>query len=699
VSALPVLHPNLAQALFAPRGIALLGASSDAAKHTARPLRFLRKHGYTGLIVPINASRSDVLGERAWPSLAEAPGEIDHAFVMLRGEFVEQALEECGARGIPVATILSGGFADAGVEGAARQSRLVARARALGVRLLGPNSMGVIDIPGCVALTVNAVLEIDALPAGTTSVVSQSGTMLGTMLSRGAPRGLGFAKLISVGNEADLGVGELVEMLVDDPATRVILLFLETVRDSARLAAAARKAHAAGKAVVAYKLGRSRLGEALAHSHTGALAGSDAAVDAYFRDCGIVRVDLLETLIEIAPLVCGRSPPVQTHATRVAVLTTTGGGAASVVDRMGMHGLETVTPDASLRERLAAHGVQSAPSPIIDLTMAATGERYADVLEVLLESPACDAVLAVVGSSAQFHPQLAIEPILRSPRTTKPLAVFLTPHAERSLALLAARGIAAFRTPESCADALAAFFGWRVPRRLLDQTSIASRPDWPSGLPRRGRLHEAQALALFSALGVPTVETAIARAPRYEHGLDYPVAAKVLSPDIAHKTEAGGIALRISSRSEFDEQVRRLLVSVAATHPAARVEGIIVQRMEVGLAEVIVGYRHDDMVGPLVLVGAGGTLAEIYGDYALRLAPVSEHEAATMIEEVKGLATLRGYRNLPRGDVAALATVVVALSRLALVPGQPVAEAEINPLIVKSKGVVAVDGLVVLKDH
>jgi acetate---CoA ligase (ADP-forming) len=699
VSALPVLHANLAQALFAPRSIALLGASSDATKHTARPLRFLRKHGYTGRIVPIHASRGEVLGERAWPSLAEAPGEIDHAFVMLRDESVEQALEECGARGIPVVTILSGGFADAGAKGAARQSRLVARARALGVRLLGPNSMGVIDIPGCVPLTVNAVLEMDALPAGTTSVVSHSGTMLGTMLSRGAPRGLGFAKLISVGNEADLGVGELVEMLAEDPATQVILLFLETVRDSAGLAAAARKAHAAGKPVVAYKLGRSCLGEALAYSHTGALAGSDAAVDAYFRDCGIVRVDLLETLIEIAPFVCGRSPPVLAHAARVAVLTTTGGGAASVVDRMGMHGLKTVAPDAALQERLAALGVESLTSPIIDLTMAATGQHYADVLEVLLESPACDAVLAVVGSSAQFHPQLAIEPILRSAKTAKPLAVFLTPHAERSLALLAERGIAAFRTPESCADGLAALFAWRVPRRMPDQTAMASRPDWPRELPRRGRLHEAQALALFSALGVPIVESAIARAPRYEHGLGYPVAAKILSPDIAHKTEAGGVALHITSRSEFDEQVRKLLVSVAVTQPAARIEGIIVQRMEVGLAEVIVGYRHDDMVGPLVLVGAGGTLAELYRDYALRLAPVSEDEAATMIQEVKGLATLRGYRNLPRGDVAALAKVVMAFSRLALVPGQPVAEAEINPLVVRSTGVVAVDGLVVVNDH
>ncbi|HEY6239669.1 MAG TPA: CoA-binding protein, partial [Burkholderiales bacterium] len=227
-------------------------------------MRFLRKHGYTGRILPINASRSEVLGERAYPSLAEAPGPIDQAFIMTPGDSVERAIEECGARGVAVATIFSDGFADAGAEGAVRQARLIARAKALGVRVLGPNSMGLVDVPGRIALTVNAVLEMDSLPAGTTSFVSQSGTMIGTVLSRGAARGLGFAKLVSVGNESDLGVAELVALLADDPATRVILLFLETVRDGAALAAAARRAHAAGKAVVAYKLGLSQLGAALA---------------------------------------------------------------------------------------------------------------------------------------------------------------------------------------------------------------------------------------------------------------------------------------------------------------------------------------------------------------------------------------------------------------------------------------------------
>jgi acetate---CoA ligase (ADP-forming) len=664
---------TLAQALFRPRAIALIGASGDAGKNSARPLRFLRKHGYAGRIVPINASRGEVLGERAYRSLSDAPGEIDHAFVMTPGDSVERAIEECGTRGVPVATIYSDGFADAGEEGAARQARLVARAKALGVRVLGPNSMGLLDIPGRVALTVNAVLEMDGLPAGTTSFVSQSGTMLGTVLSRGAARGLGFAKLVSVGNESDLGVAELVELLAEDAGTRVILLFLETVRDSARLASAARRAHAAGKPVAAYKLGRSRLGESLARSHTGALAGEDAALDAYFRDCGIVRVDQLETLVEIPPLLAGRAPPDLSRAPRVAVVTTTGGGAASVVDRLGMAGIETFAPGSE--------------SPIVDLTMKATAGQYAATLDELLASPDCDAALAVVGSSAQFHPQLAVEPILHSKKSAKPLAAFLTPHAEASLALLARAGVAAFRTPEACADALAAYFAWRSPRAFP-----AGRAEWPPGLPRRGRLDEAQALELFASLGITVAGHAVAPPPDFGHAIPYPVAAKALSSEILHKTEAGAVRLGIADRAAFERAARDLLGRV----PGAR--AVLVQKMEGGLAEAIVGYREDPVAGPIVLVGAGGTLAEIYKDSVLKLAPVSEDEAAAMIERVKGFATLRGYRGLPRGDLGALARAVAALSRLALLPGRPVAEAEANPVIVKEKGAVAVDALAVMKE-
>ncbi len=656
---------SIARALFAPRAVALYGASGDAAKNTARPQRYLSKHGYGGKIVPINATRPEVLGLPAFKSIQDSKQKIEHAFIMV--EDVERALEDCGRSGVPVASVFSDGFADVGEKGAARQRKLVERARALGVRLLGPNSMGMINLTGRVALTVNAVLEMDAPPAGGTSIVSQSGTMLGTVLSRGAARGLGFSKLVSVGNESDLGVGELVELLAADPETRTILLFLETVRDAEALAWGARAAHAAGKPVIAYKLGRSALGERLARSHTGALAGEDAALDAYFRDCGIARVDMLETLIEIGPLLEGRKPPNLDRVPRVAVVTTTGGGAASVVDRLGTLGIETASPDPH--------------SPIVDLTMGKKSATYGAVVEELLAFPGCDAVLAVVGSSAQFHPQLAVDPILAAKRGAKPLAVFLTPHAEASLALLAQAGVAAFRTPEACADALHAFFAWKSPARKLGGS--------PQDIPLKGKRDEQQAMALFSAVGVPVVESAVARAPDYAHALPYPVAAKILSAEVAHKSDVGGVVLGIANRAEFEEKIHFI---------ARGGQPILVQKMEAGLAEAIVGYRDDPVVGPLVMVGAGGILAELYNDVVLRLAPVDEAGALEMIAQVKGFAVLRGYRGRPPGDLQALAKAVAAMSRLALLKGRPVQEAEANPVIVKAQGVVAVDALVVLKE-
>jgi acyl-CoA synthetase (NDP forming) len=624
--------------------------------------------GFAGKVFPVNATRPELFGLPALKSLDGTKEEIDHAFIMVSD--VEAALEDCGRKGVRVASVFSDGFADVGPEGMARQQKLAARAQALGVRLLGPNSMGMINLSGRCPITVNAVLEMDAPPVGGTSIVSQSGTMLGTVLSRGAARGLGFSKLVSVGNEADLGVGEIVGMLAADADTRSVLLFLETVRDAEALARGARAAHAAGKPVVAYKLGRSRLGESLAQSHTGALAGEDAALDAYFRDCGIVRVDMLETLIEIGPMLAGRRPPDLSHPPRVAVVTTTGGGAASVVDRLGTHGIETATPDGN--------------SPIIDLTMGKQAAGYGAVVKQLLEFEGCDAVLAVVGSSAMFHPQHAVEPIIKSNTGGKPLAVFMTPQADQSLALLAEAGIAGFRTPEACADAFHAYFAWRSPRKR----EAGGAPAWPKEVPAAGKLTEAQAMALFASLGVPTVAAEIVQGPDFAHSIAYPVALKVLSAEITHKSDAGGVALGIGSPAELHEKARAL------SKMSSR---LLVQKMEHGLGEAIVGYRDDPVVGPLVMVGAGGILAELYNDVVLRMAPVDEAGAQEMIAQVKGFAALRGYRGLPKGDLAALAQAVAAMSRLALLPGRPVREAEANPVIVKARGAVAVDALAVLK--
>ena len=682
----------LFQALFEPRSIALIGASGDASKNTSRPQRYLRKHGYTGRIIPVNPGRDEIVGEKAYPDLASIPGAVDHAFIMVPASAVEPVIEQCVARNVPVATIYSDGFAETGPEGRRAQERILGIARAGGVRVIGPNCIGLMNTdPGC-AISVNAVLEMAQIKVGPLALVSQSGSMLGGLLSRGLGRGVGFSKLISVGNESDLSVGEFADLLVDDRHTQTILLFMETIRDADKLAHAARRAYAAGKRMIVYKLGRSEVGQDLAASHTGAMAGADEMADAFFRAHGIVRVDTLENLFELPALLADQKPA-KRH--RVAVMTTTGGGAASVADRLGTYGVDVVAPTAEVIAKLAAQNVTIGLARLTDLTLAgAKKEIYSAVLNTLLASDHCDLVLAVAGSSAQFQPQVAIEPLLEAKRDGKPLASFAAPHAETSLKLLGEAGIAGFRTPESCADAIRAWRDWTGPvdQPKRDEQRLRAATALLEGA--GAQLDEFRSCQVFEALGVARAASEVIKSPEQKVRVPFPVVAKILSPDILHKTDAGGVMLNIADADALETAARDILSRVKGRHPDAKIEGILVQRMEQGLAELILGFKRDPQVGPVVVLGIGGVLAEIYHDFAVRLAPVSVDAARTMIDEVKGLAVIRGYRGMPKGDLDALARTVSAFSQIAF--ADDVAEAEINPLIVKreGKGVVAVDGLI-----
>jgi acyl-CoA synthetase (NDP forming) len=358
--------------------------------------------------------------------------------------------------------------------------------------------------------------------------------------------------------------------------------------------------------------------------------------------------------------------------------------------------VEVVAPTDAVIAKLAEQNITIGKARLTDLTLAgAKKEIYSAVLNALLASDHCDLVLAVAGSSAQFQPQVAIEPLLEADRRGKPLASFAAPHAETSLKLLAQAGIASFRTPESCADAIRAWRDWKAP--VEKPARNGTRVDAAAALLRDAgaQLDEYRSTAVFSALGVPRAASQVITAPDQAADIAFPVVAKILSPDILHKTEAGGVVLNIGAPIALESAAREILERVGRNYPGARIEGILVQRMEKGIAELIVGYKRDPQVGPVVVLGIGGVLAEIYKDFAVRLAPVSVEDANAMIDEVKGLAVIRGYRGMPKGDRAALARAVSAFSQLAFV--DDVLEAEVNPLIVKrdGDGVVAVDGLIV----
>jgi acyl-CoA synthetase (NDP forming) len=687
---------TLQQVLFSPASVAIVGQSDDAGKTAGRPLKFLRQMGYAGRVYPINPRRETVLGERAWPSLAALPEPPEHVYVVTPTEAAVEAVVECGELGVKVATVLADGFAEVGAKGLAREARLREVCARTGLRLVGPSSLGIVDLRSKAMLTANAAFDEKELPVGRIFAASHSGSMIGALLTRGKARGIGFAGLVSVGNEVDLSLGDICEATLDDGGIDGYMLFLETMRHAASLRRFALAAAARGKPVLAYKLGRSAAARELAVSHTGALAGEDDVADVFLAECGIARVDTLDALIEGLPLLARVRVPERAPQRRaVGVLTTTAGGATMVVDPLASRGVAVERPSDATLARLAAAGIEVKPARLVDLTVA--GARYDTVkatLDILLTAPEFDLVLAVLGSSARAQPEVTVRPMIECAGAGKPLAAFFAPEAPEALAMLGRAGVPNFHTPEACADAIAAALSRRAPRPEV----IAS--SWPGLSGASGRmLDELEAGALIDRLGIArapaiALEAGIASAPALP--FPYPVAVKVLSAEIAHKTDVAGVVLGVTDGDGLLAAIRQICAAVAEHRPGAPVIRVLVQPMAAGVGEVLIGYRVDRDVGPLAMVAIGGVLTEIARDRSLRLAPVDVATAREMLGELRGLPLFTGYRGRPAGDLGALAQAIAALSRLADDP--TVAEAEINPLIVRpaGEGVVAVDALVKL---
>ena len=686
----------LAQALLSPRSIALVGASDDTSKTAGRPLQFLRQAGFAGAIYPVNPRRALVQGEKAWAALADLPEVPEHVFVLSGTDSVLETVAECGRLGVKVVTVLASGFSESGTAGAAREEALRAIVRETGVRLVGPSSLGVIHPRAHLLLTANAAFAEPDIPQGRVFVASHSGSMIGALVSRGRARGVGFAGLVSVGNEVDLSIGEICAATLDDPGIDSYVLFLESLHHGPALRSFAREAARRGKPVMAYKLGRSPAAAEMVVTHTGALAGEDDVAEAFLRDCGIARIGILDALLESRPLALRlplRAP--EAARPRVGIVTTTGGGAAMVVDQLGIRGLDAEPASAATLAKLAAVGIQVSPGRIVDLTLA--GARY-DVmkgaLDILLQAPEFDLVVAVVGSSARLQPELAVKPIIDSAGSAKPLAAMLVPEAPQAIAQLTAAGVPCFRSPESCADVITALFNRRSPLHLQE-------PAWDAAVlaTRPVHLNEAQAYDLLDQLGLP--HAAYVTLPLQSdmvHALpfEFPVAVKVCSADVPHKTEVGGVLLNIDSAASLNAALGTLRRNLAELAPGVSAELALVQPMRAGLAEVLVGYRIDPDAGPLIMLAAGGIWTDLLRDRSIRLAPVSVLTAQEMISEVRALKILTGLRGKPRGDLAALAQAISALSQLAVQPEHGVLEAEVNPLMImaEGQGVLAVDALI-----
>jgi acyl-CoA synthetase (NDP forming) len=685
--------------LFHPRSIAIVGASADLDKLTGRPLVYLQRFGFAGTIYPINPRCDSIAGLTCYPDVKSLPAPPDVGIVLLGAERVQDAVRDLSKAGTAAAVILASGFAEAGAEGQQRQGDVMAAAGPM--RILGPNTIGLVNITDKIALSVSNALQIDELIEGNIGVVSQSGGILGSLLSRAFGRGIGFSKLIATGNEADIDVSECIEYLTEDKTTAVIALYLEGLRDAKRFRAATEKAAAAAKPIVVFKVGRSEAGVRSAVSHTGALAGADRVYDALFKQTGVIRAAMFADLLDIpAALATGQT----LSGNRVAIVTSTGGAATLVADSCGMAGLHTPPPDRVTADRLLALQIRDASldrNPI-DVTLGGLRpDVLRSVIEILLDSPSYDAVIVIVGSSGLGRPDLVANPVIEArAKSKKPLLVYVSPDAPNIIKHLNRHGVPAFGAPESCALALSAM---RQNGRLEARPKLASVAK-PHGLVAKdlgsGPLNEADSKKLFARFGIPTVqEFVVASAHEAEqaaHTLNGNVVLKILSREIAHKTEVGGVIVNVNPH----DVARRCEEMHAAVTKAtqAPLEGFLVQEMIANGTEMILGFHRDPQLGPAVLLGLGGTTAELFNDTTLRLPPLGRPDAEEMIDELKGSALLRGFRGRAKCDVDALASTIVAFSEMVVELGDRLLEAEINPLFVlpERQGVRAGDGVVVL---
>ena len=691
---------KLTQSFFNPSSIAIIGASSNEKKTGSRIQRYLVSHGYKGRIFPVNPNRDNIFGLRCYPNLKKINEKIDHIFIALDGDKIIEAINDAVSINVKCATILSGGFSESGSEGLDLEKKILDIANKGNIRVLGPNSIGIINISDSVILSANAMLELPNLKKGGLSVISQSGSLIGALLAHGASRGIGFSKLISVGNESDLSVGEIGKMLVDDVDTDTIILFLETLRNSSEVAEMARLAHKAGKAVITYKLGKSDLGKELAKSHTGAIAGSDEAFNAFIKYNGMSRVQIFETLIEVPNLFKNK---VIAKGKRIGIATTTGGGGAMVVESISSSDIEVINPGPSMSKLMKQYNIPYNDNKLVDLTIAgAKPEIVNDVIKEFMENKNCDLVVMVVGSSAKFRPDQAIEPLLKWANNSKPLVVYVAPDAPEALQLLNENGIACFRTPESCAEGIKAYLNNKSPKIIdnnYEQINFNKIKTILKSVKYKN-LTEFEALKVFDIMGIKTVRSKIvsnilkSRELTMEFG--FPLVMKILSSQIQHKTDTGGVELNITSEADLKNRHKKLCKVFDKLEVENPDREFLLQKMETGISEIILGYRVDELVGPIVVIGSGGVLSEIYDDKSVRIAPVDFKEAKKMINEVKSLVTITGYRGLPRADINILAKAIVDMSQLASI--KAIKEAEINPVLIKEgqEGIVAVDGLITL---
>ena len=699
-------------ALLRPASVAVIGASNDPTRIGGRPIRYLRAAGFAGRIHPVNPKHAGVQGLPAFRRIEDVPEAVDLAIVAVPAPSVVDTVEACAACGVQVVVIYSAGFAEMGAEGRRQQRRLTEIAAQTGLRIVGPNCLGVYNSEIGFFATFSTTLE-DGFPApGGVALVSQSGAYGSHLSLLARKRHIDIRYWVTTGNEADLSVPEVLGWLAEQDDVSVIMAHAEGIKDRETLLGALRTARAHRKPVVFQKVGVTDVGAQAAQSHTASLAGADPVYEAAFRQFGAYRAHDTDEMLDIA---YAASFGVFPESPRVALVSISGGVGVQMADAAVGFGLDVAPLSESAQQRLKAALPYASPRNPVDITAQAFNrvELIADNLGIVFEEEQHDAVVAfftyVAAADGMIEP---IRDAIHAARERRPgcalvLSIVAPPDVVRQYEAV---GCPVFEDPTRAVRSVAALHRFS---RIFAERADPARSEGAGGAsdaaamkPRtsslpKGPISEREAKRLLSEAGVPVVEEELARtadeAARTAAAFDGPVAVKLCAPDLLHKTELGGVVLDVSTEAEARQAYETITSRARTASPAVEIEGVLIAPMVRDGVETILGVRHDPTFGPVVLFGLGGTLVEVIDDVSFRVAPFGEAEARRMIAETRAAKVLRGSRGRGPYDIAALTAALARLSVFAAEHGDRIDSAEINPFVVLAEGhgAVALDAVIV----
>jgi len=692
------------EALFAPKSIAVIGASNRQGSVGRAVFTNILLNEYTGTVYPVNPKDRSISGVRSYPSIGHLPESVDVAVVVVPAAVVPAVTEECGKKGVKGLIIISAGFKEVGQDGAALERQVASLAQKYSMRMVGPNCLGTINTDPEVRLNASFASQMPL--EGSIAFASQSGALGEAVIDYATGEGIGFSKFISVGNKADVNENDILEYLREDPKTKVILLYIEDIVDGRKFVDTVSKV-TEEKPIIAVKAGVSPEGAKAASSHTGALAGSDEAYNAILKQSGVLRVESIIDLFDYARAFAKQPLP---RGNRVAIITNGGGPGIMATDASVRYGMQisqfSEATKAKLRAGLPKEASVNNP---VDLIGDAQSDRYELALQALYDE-GVDCGLVLLTPQAMVDLKKVAETIASvGPRFGKTILTSIlgltdiTPAVE----VLESNNIPHYTFPESAVRALAAMYEYQRwverPRTQIKHfdVDVGKAQEIILNAKRAGltNLPQDEALRILSTYGIPVIktETALSKTEAVEAAtrIGYPVAMKIVSPDVVHKIDVGGVKLDLNSDQDVSEAFDEILKNVNSRVPGARIEGVLLQEYITGGTETIIGIHRDPKFGPLLMFGLGGIYVEAYRDVSFRLAPIRELSADNMISQIRGSKILQGFRGQPPADTKTIAECIERLSQLSIdLPD--VTELDVNPLVAFANGCKALDARVII---